>query len=219
MCFSGPLKEGLDLFEYVIFDVDGTILDTERAILKSLQQVLREEGHEYPLDDLRFALGIPGKETLRRLNVSEIERVHPKWSQAVLQFSHEVDVFKDLREVIQTLVEKPVRTGIVTSKTKQELIDEFEPFELSSFFEHTICADDTEKHKPHPEPLLACLDGLNAPTNEAIYIGDSIYDMQCANQAGVKFALALWGAKQTEGFESADYVLREPNDILSLIKV
>lgn len=207
------------MFEYVIFDVDGTILDTERAILKSLQQVLQEEGQEYQLDDLRFALGIPGKETLRRLNVSDIERVHPRWSQAVLEFSQEVEVFKDLREVIQTLSESPVKTGIVTSKTKQELIDEFEPFELSSFFEHTICADDTKNHKPDPEPLLVCLDGLNAPKNEAIYIGDSIYDMQCANRAGVKFALALWGAKQTKGFESADYVLKEPNDILSLIKV
>lgn len=203
----------------MIFDVDGTILDTEKAILKSLQKVLKEEGKDYQLEDLRFALGIPGIETLKKLNVTDLERVHPKWSETVLEFSHEVSVFQDLENVIKTLSESPVRTGIVTSKTKQELIDEFEPFGLSSFFEYTICASDTEKHKPHPEPLLACLDGLNANQDETIYIGDSIYDMQCAKSAGVKFALALWGSKTTEGFESVEFVLKEPKAILDLIKI
>lgn len=207
------------MFKYVIFDVDGTILDTEKAILKSLQKVLKEEGKDYQLEDLRFALGIPGIETLKKLNVTDLERVHPKWSETVIEFSHEVSVFQDLENVIKTLSESPVRTGIVTSKTKQELIDEFEPFGLSSFFEYTICASDTEKHKPHPEPLLACLDGLNANQDETIYIGDSIYDMQCAKSAGVKFALALWGSKTTEGFESAEFVLKEPKAILDLIKI
>lgn len=203
----------------MIFDVDGTILDTEKAILKSLQKVLKEEGKDYQLEDLRFALGIPGIETLKKLNVTDLERVHPMCSETVLEFSHEVSVFQDLENVIKTLSESPVRTGIVTSKTKQELIDEFEPFGLSSFFEYTICASDTEKHKPHPEPLLACLDGLNANQDETIYIGDSIYDMQCAKNAGVKFALALWGSKTTEGFESAEFVLKEPKAILDLIKI
>ncbi|MFE6169584.1 HAD family hydrolase [Viridibacillus arvi] len=205
------------MFKCVIFDVDGTILDTEKAILKSLQKVLREEGKDYQLEDLRFALGIPGKETLRILNVIDVERVHPKWAQSVLEFPQEVQMFKDIKEIIKVLSESPIRTGIVTSKTKQELINEFEPFGLSSFFEHTICVDDTENHKPHPEPLLVCLEGLNATKNEAIYIGDSIYDMQCANSAGVKFALALWGSKTTKGFESADYVLNAPKDILNII--
>jgi len=205
------------LFKYIIFDVDGTILDTEKSILKSLQNVLKEEGKDYELEDLRFALGIPGIETLKRLNVTDLERVHTMWSKTVLEYSYEVSVFQDLEDIIKTLSMSSVRTGIVTSKTKQELIDEFEPFGLSTFFEYTICASDTKKHKPHPEPLLACLDGLNAKQDETIYIGDSIYDMQCAKSAGVKFALALWGSKTTEGFESADYILNKPQDILNLM--
>ena len=207
------------MFKYVIFDVDGTILDTEKAILLSLQKVLKEESEDYQLEDLKFALGIPGKETLRRLNIIDVERVHPKWSETVLEFSHEVSIFQDLENIIKALSERPVRTGIVTSKTKQELVDEFEPFGLNPFFEYTISADDTEKHKPHPDPLLACLEGLDANKDETVYIGDSIYDMQCAHSAGVKFALALWGSKKTEGFESADFVLTEPRDILDLVKM
>ena len=69
----------------LIFDVDGTILDTEKAILKSLQRILKEElDLEYTLDALDFALGIPGKEALKKLNVPNIDVIHAKWSKAVL---------------------------------------------------------------------------------------------------------------------------------------
>ncbi|MCT6816007.1 MAG: HAD family hydrolase, partial [Lysinibacillus fusiformis] len=62
------------MLQAIIFDVDGTILDTEQAILQSLQRTLREEtAKEYALDELRFALGIPGKDTLQQLNVDNIE--------------------------------------------------------------------------------------------------------------------------------------------------
>lgn len=209
---------GFIMISSLVFDVDGTILDTEKAILKSLQKVLKEElKKDYELQDLRFALGIPGKETLKKLNVQNIDVVHPKWSESVLDFSHEVSVFEELEDVIKELSLSKLKLGIVTSKTKQELIDEFEPFGLSGHFEHTVCACDTDKHKPHPEPLFACLQQLDVPNHEAIYIGDSIYDMQCAKSAGVKFALALWGSKTKEGFEKADYVLNTPKDILDLI--
>ncbi|MBU5254095.1 HAD family hydrolase [Lysinibacillus capsici] len=203
----------------IIFDVDGTILDTEQAILQSLQRTLRKETQkDYPFEALRFALGIPGKDALQRLNVDDIEAVHQKWSAAVLDFSHEVAVFESLEEVIQHLATKPLQLGIVTSKTAQEVVDEFEPFGLSEYFQHIVSASDTEKHKPHPEPLLKCLDALQVAPEEAIYIGDSIYDFQCAKQAGAKFALAHWGAKSTIGFEEADYVFYEPKDILAIVK-
>lgn len=203
----------------IIFDVDGTILDTEQAILQSLQRTLRKETQkDYPFEALRFALGIPGKDALQRLNVDDIEAVHQKWSAAVLDFSHEVAVFKSLEEVIQHLATKPLQLGIVTSKTAQEVEDEFEPFGLSEYFQHIVSASDTVKHKPNPEPLLKCLDALQVAPEEAIYIGDSIYDFQCAKQAGAKFALAHWGAKSTIGFEEADYVFYEPKDILAIVK-
>lgn len=205
------------MFNYLIFDVDGTILNTEEAILKSLQKVLASEGRNYRTEELRFALGIPGKETLRRLNLIDIERIHLKWSKSVLDFSKDVSVFDGLEEVLKVLSSRSIKMGIVTSKTHQELENEFDPFGLNSFFNYTINADDTEKHKPHPAPLLECLNGLGATQRDSIYIGDSIYDMECAKRAGVRFALALWGAKTTEQFESADYILKEPKDILTLI--
>ncbi|KOY83456.1 HAD family hydrolase [Lysinibacillus macroides] len=207
------------MLKAIIFDVDGTILDTEQAILQSLQRTLQQEQQgTYSFDELRFALGIPGKVALQRLQVREIEAVHQKWCAAMLDFSHEVAVFAELKPVIQTLVTKPLQLGIVTSKTRQEIVDEFDPFSLSHYFRQVISASDTKKHKPHPDPLLKCLDLLEVAPKDAIYIGDSKYDLQCAKQAGAKFALALWGAKTTNGFEGADFILQRPEEILQLIE-
>ncbi|WP_042351534.1 HAD family hydrolase [Bacillus massiliigorillae] len=207
------------MFTTIIFDVDGTIIDTEEAILKSLQRTLKEElNMEYAKEELTFALGIPGKETLKRLNVVEIDRILSIWSQAMLAFVDDVKVFEQMEEVIKQLVSKQTKLGIVTSKTNQEMTDEFEQYGLHDHFAEIITASHTEKHKPHPEPLLACMEKLDVQRDHVIYIGDSIYDLQCAKGAGVKFALALWGSKTETGFEEADYVLREPKDILKLIQ-
>ena len=149
--------------------------------------------------------------------MTDVERIHLNWAKTVLDFSDEVNVFHGLEEMLKVLSNKRVEMGIVTSKTHQELKYEFDPFGLSPFFQYIINANDTEKHKPHPDPLLACLEGLAAPRRDAVYIGDSIYDMQCAKSAGVKFALALWGARSVERFESPDYILKKPEDILTLI--
>ncbi|WP_459503320.1 HAD family hydrolase [Bacillus sp. C1] len=202
----------------IIFDIDGTILDTEKAVLYSLQKTLQEEGMQYSLEELRFALGIPGIITLQKLGVKNIGDAHQKWIQNMIGFQNEVVVFEGIEEVISEVATSRFQTGIVTSKTRQEFIDSFEPFGLRVHIEHSICVEDTSKHKPHPEPLLECLKRLNIHAEEAIYIGDSVYDLQCAKQAGTKFGLALWGAKTTTGFEEADYVFEIPHEILSVVK-
>ena len=88
----------------IIFDVDGTILDTEKAILQSLQRTLREETQkDYPFEALRFTLGIPGKDALQRLNVDDVEAVHQKWSAAVLDFHMKWLFSKVQRKLFSTL--------------------------------------------------------------------------------------------------------------------
>jgi HAD superfamily hydrolase (TIGR01549 family) len=206
------------MYKHFIFDVDGTILDTEAVILKSLQQVLAAEGLDYSFEELRFVLGIPGKEALHRLKLTETDQIHAQWINLMSAYSHEVDLFHGLEETLQALDKSSVTLGIVTSKTRQEVEDEFKPYGLNPLFQSIISADDTERHKPHPDPLLACLADLEASPHETIYIGDSIYDLQSAKEAEVAFALALWGSKTTDQFAAADYILETPTDVLALLE-
>lgn len=107
--------------------------------------------------------------------------------------------------------------GVVTSKTNQSMKTEFEPYGLSDYFATVVTASHTEKHKPNPDPINLALELSGAKKAQAIYIGDSIYDMQSAHAAGIDFALAKWGAKENTEFAEADIILAEPNDLLKYV--
>lgn len=205
------------MYKCLIFDIDGTIIDTEKAVISSLQKLLKAEtGIDYPADELSFVLGIPGSVSLKQLNIVDTEKACEKWNNYMKEFYNDIRVFPDLEEIIKHLNDLKIKTGIVTSKTKQELIDDFNPFGLHDYFNYIVCADDTNKHKPHPEPILKCLEISKTSPSEAIYIGDTSYDMQCAQSAGVDFALALWGTKDSN--LNAKIRLNHPKEILDIVK-
>lgn len=205
------------MFKCVVFDVDGTLVDTGEAIIASLQKVLREDlGQEYEPAELAFAFGIPGAVTLSRLGVKNIDASLDKWLKYMSEFSDTVKVFEGIADCLSLIRERNVKLGIVTSKTWNEFNCDFVPLGLREYFDYVVCADDTQKHKPYPEPLLKLLQLSGLKPEDIIYIGDTKYDMECAKGAGVSFGLALWGAKSTEGFE-AYCVLNKPCDILDFI--
>nr|WP_243429334.1 HAD-IA family hydrolase [Defluviitalea raffinosedens] len=114
------------------------------------------------------------------------------------------------------LNEMKILTSIVTSKTKEEFVNDFLPLRLNDYFKFVVCSDDTEKHKPNPDPILHFLKQSGADQSKSLYIGDTKYDMECALGAGVDFALALWGAKSSTGID-ANYILEHPKQILELL--
>ncbi|WP_213421341.1 HAD family hydrolase [Bhargavaea massiliensis] len=205
------------MYKTIIFDVDGTLIDTEKAVLGSLQKMLKEEyGKQMPLEELTFVLGIPGSSSLPQLGIGDINHANQRWNHFMKDFYQEIKVFDGMKEVLGTLEDRDLVLGIVTSKTNQEIIDDFEPFGLSGYMTHTVSADDTEKHKPDPDPLLKFLEISGADPKTAIYIGDTVYDYACARDAGIDFGLALWGCKNSEGI-SATYNFEKPQDVIRLL--
>lgn len=200
------------MYTTFIFDLDGTIIDSEQIGLKALQNTLRAQGIEKEIGELRFALGIPGLRTLEILNIADIPTTLESWAAREKPFMKNVPIFPDMLEVITQLPKK----GIVTSQTREELQSGFYHLGIEHHFQAIVSADDTIKHKPNPDPLEFGLHLMGCRPEETIYIGDSIYDLRCANAAGVDFGLALWGAKSRSEFEHAQYIFEKPKDILTL---
>jgi HAD superfamily hydrolase (TIGR01549 family) len=207
------------MYNCIIFDIDGTLLDTEIAVLSSLQKLVFEElNKNLNFDELRLALGIPGEVTLNKLGITNILDCNVKWNKYLKEYFHHVKLFDDIKDTLIKLNEIGIFIGIVTSETKEEFLNYFVPFDLNNYFKLVVCADDTEKHKPNPDPILKFIDLSGADKSKTIYIGDTIYDKDCAFSAGIDFALALWGAKSSIGIY-ANYILENPRQVLELIKV
>lgn len=205
------------MYTTVIFDIDGTLINTEEAVLGSLQKLLKQYyGLEMDRKELRFALGIPGAESLRQLGIEYIELANRQWNLFMEDYRHTIHVFEGIQQLLTDLREHSLVTGVVTSKTYQEFLDDFLPFGLVHDLTYAICADDTTRHKPHPEPMLKFLETAKTSAETSLYIGDTIYDYECARDAGVDFGLALWGCGQPEAIP-AKYKFEHPRDILALL--
>lgn len=207
------------MYKSVIFDVDGTLIDTEEVILTALQRVVKEELNEdKKLDELAFYFGLTDDITYDGLGIKNAERATDKWRKYIKDNSQLIKVYKDMEQTLKRLYDLNIYTGIVTSRTEQELINDLYPLKLQEYVKTIISADETEKHKPDPEPILKFIEVSKIDPSSAIYIGDTIYDMKCAKSAGIDFALALWGAKTTDGIDKASYMLEKPSDILNIVK-
>lgn len=205
------------MIECVIFDVDGTLLDTEKEIIESLQRIVKEElGQEPAKEELTFSLGIPGSVALERLGIKNVEEVCERWDSYAAEEVKEFILYSGMEETLAELRQRGVQVGVVTSRSKAEVNNAFAPLGLMKYMEHIVCCDDTTKYKPDPEPILKYLELSSIDPLNVLYIGDTIYDKECAQGAGVKFALALWGAKYPEKI-GGDYLLELPSDILNLL--
>ncbi|MDO3408593.1 HAD family hydrolase [Saccharibacillus sp. CPCC 101409] len=206
------------MYETYIFDIDGTLTDTEAAALRSLQKMMKVRFNQnIPLDELAFVLGIPGVVALPGLGIMELEPENGPCSTYMQDYRRAIHVFDGIQKLLSTLQERSLTSGVVTSKSYQKFRTGFGSFGLNPNLPHIVCADDTKLHKPNPEPLLKFLQISGARAESSIYIGDTRCDYECARNAGIDFGLALWSCKQPH-LIPAKYTFEHPQDVLAFVK-
>lgn len=204
-------------YKHIIFDIDGTMLDSAYADLTSLQRVVSElHNISYPISDLYFALGIPGKVALKQLGVKDVLTANRLWNSYMKELSHTMKLFDDIEELLFELRQKGIRLGIITSKNKKEFHNDFTPFGINIYFDTIITVEDSIAPKPSAEPMLAYLNKTGVSPQEVIYVGDTCYDSECAANCGVDFGLAIWGCHSAESI-SATYYFETPMDVLNTL--
>lgn len=202
-------------YKHIVFDVDGTLLDTEYAVLHSLQDTISHYlNKQIPMEELNFALGIPGENALLELGIEDVKDACKFWNVRMHEYLHHIRLFDGISEMLELLHEKGLKLGIVTSKTKEEYENDFVPYGVDRYFDTVICVEDTPNHKPHPDPLFAYLERNDVSADEVIYIGDTEYDCQCARSAGVDFGLALWGCCKPDDIK-CKYKFSDPSIVLN----
>ncbi len=198
-------------YNHIVFDIDGTLIDTEYAVLHSLQETIRVlSGRERPCSELKFALGITGIDALKKLEIKDISYAIELWNQNMCKYTDTIKVFDGIPGLLKNLLRLDCEMGIVTSKTREEFTHDFCQFGISHYFKTIICADDTQEHKPNAAPLLKYIELSKTDPRKVLYIGDSKYDSKCAENAGIDFALAVWGSHNKH--IKANYFLERPED-------
>jgi HAD superfamily hydrolase (TIGR01549 family) len=204
------------MYNCIIFDVDGTMIVNEEAVFSSYQKAIFDEfGRYFTPEEVKRAYSVPTLEALKRLGFKNIEEAEQKYHRYLMEAFKHVEPYPGIIDVLEYLKQKGIVLGVVTSRNKSEVTRDVCFQGLVKYFDYVVCASDTDKHKPDPEPLVMLLQRADCEPGKAIYIGDTLFDYKCARDAGVDFALACWGAKSREGIE-AKYFLEAPGEILNI---
>jgi len=210
-------------FPVVLFDLDGTLIDSGPIILASMQHATRTVlGREIAYEELAATVGGQGLVSqMRALDPDRVEELVEVYKEHNDPLHETLEAFDDFLDLLPRLRDEGRRLGIVTAKrhrTVRLALDRFP--ELAEQFEVVVGYEDTERHKPEPDPVLLALDRLGAAPAEAAYVGDSPFDIQAAKAAGT-FAVAVgWGGIHADERlleEEPDAFVREPAELLDVL--
>jgi len=209
--------------ETVLFDLDGTLIDSVRLILDSYHHTLAAHGLPARTDeDWLRGVGTP-------LQVQFAEWGHdPATLDALIATYREynlanhdrmVTVYPGVVAAVEAIRAAGLRTGLVTSKNRKGALRGLALVKLERMMDVLVCADEVTRPKPHPEPVEKAIALLGADPDTTVYVGDSIHDMHSGRAAGVRTAAVLWGPFSRSHLEDAipDYWLETPADLVALI--
>jgi pyrophosphatase PpaX len=208
-------------FPVVLFDLDGTLVDSGAIILASMRHATKTVlSREISDADLMAAVGGPRLEEQMRVfapeRVDELVRVYREHNEPL----HDVlEPCTGMEAVVLELSREGRRLGVVSAKRRATVELAFAQVPIGHFFEVVVGGDDTERQKPDPAPLLYALDRLGARAEEAAYVGDSPYDMQSARAAGLYAVGVSWGGiHRREALEAdADVIVDTPEELLAVL--
>ncbi|MGQ9532335.1 MAG: HAD-IA family hydrolase [Desulfotomaculales bacterium] len=186
-------------FNTVLFDLDGTLVDSIPLIFRTYRRVFAALGLPWDPGAVAAQIGIPLKVISRKFAGERAEEFYRLY-QRYYHEEHDrlTRLFPGTKEALRELRRHGVRLGLVTSKTAAVTRRTLAFTGLESFMEAVVTVDDVRQPKPEAEPVLKALALLESTPDRALYVGDSCHDMVAGRRAGTAVAGVTWGLARRE---------------------
>ncbi|MGQ0562131.1 MAG: HAD family hydrolase [Gemmatimonadota bacterium] len=211
----------------VLWDLDGTLISTRRLYLEAYRRALAPYIGRVLTDE--EILGYRSRSEIQFLKSQARDQFDACMREFQQYYSelHESlfgGVYPGVRQALAEIRRRGLLMGIVTGKSRSSYEVGLTTAELGQF-DVLVMADDVEEPKPHPGGIAAAIQTLGVSAEEVVYVGDSITDMEAAQQAGTAAAAALWSRAEPErgrfvtrlSASTGVHLLDEPADVLSLL--
>ena len=209
-------------FPVVLFDLDGTLIDSGAIILASMRHAAEEVlGAAPPDEELMAAVGGPGLESqMYALAPDRVEELITVYRAHNEPLHDSLACCDGMDDVLVRFKDEGRRLGIVTAKRRATVELAFATVPLGHLFETIVGGDETERHKPAPEPLLLALERLGARPDETAYVGDAPFDVRAAKAAGIHSVAVTWGGihpRERLEREEPDAVVDTAQELLDVL--
>ena len=217
-------ERGIDT---VVFDFDGTIMDTNKVIMLSWQYTYNKlRGHDGDEEFILSTFGEPLEYSMSHMfpevPVDEAVAVYRSYHRS--NFGSLIELFPGAKEMVAKVKAQGYKTGLATSRVHKTTMQGLEKFGLKEYFDAIVTVEEVTKSKPDPEFLMVTLDRLGSVPEKTVMLGDTRFDILCARNAGATSVLVGWSAalagKKIEDFapgEAPDYIIQKPEDLFDII--
>lgn len=211
-------------YKNYLFDLDGTLIDTLELILECFRHSLHYAARlKIPEEEIRMGVGLPLMEQfksylghLEGIDYDDVMREHMDFQ--LKNWQGKVFAYEGVKTVLEQLKTNRARLAVVTSRRIKTATLYTKELGLFDYFEFFTTPESTNLHKPDPTPALYALNRLRADPRDTLFIGDSIFDIECGAMAGTDTAFVKWSHDQeiAISFErQPTYMLKHPQDILA----
>jgi pyrophosphatase PpaX len=209
-------------YPIVLFDLDGTVIDSGAIILASMRHAVREVlGVEPPDDELMAAVGGPGLEAqMRAFAPDRVEELVTVYRAHNYPLHQQLACCEGMDGVLVRLKDEGHRLGIVTAKRRETAELAFATVPIAHLFETVVGGDETKRQKPEPDPLLLAAERMGADADECAYVGDSPFDVRAAKAAGMHAVAVTWGGIHARGkleSEEPDAIVDSAEELLAVL--
>lgn len=206
----------------ILFDLDGTLLDTNELIQKSFEYTFEYFGYSFTKEEILQFNGPPLMETFSKVNpdlAEEMVKVYRKHNHE----NHEkyVKLFPNVKETLDVLKENGKKLAIVTAKMRSGVELGLQLTKIKQYFDAIVTIDDVKNPKPHPEPVLKAMSELNGEKDESIMVGDNYHDIESGKNAGIKTVGVAWSVKGEDYLRQfkPTYMIDDMKDLIPIVGV
>ncbi|MEV5341923.1 HAD family hydrolase [Streptomyces sp. NPDC052676] len=205
-----------------VFDVDGTLVDTNHLHVTAWWEAFRQAGHRVPMHAVHRSVGLPSGDLIARLLGEDRDKERDGELSAAHkalygQFFDRLPALPDAGNLLRRLHEDGWKVVLATSASGTELSALRRALDADEAITATASAEDVEAGKPSPEPVRHALELAGVPAERAVFVGDTVWDMRAGSRAGVRCVGLLCGGIPRADLEKAgaDAVYDDPADLLA----
>ncbi|MET7854326.1 HAD family hydrolase [Streptomyces avermitilis] len=207
-----------------VFDVDGTLVDTNHLHVTTWWEAFRQAGHQVPMHDIHRSVGLSSQDLIAHLlgedrDQDEVDALSAAHKTLYGTYFDRLPPLRDAGRLLKRLDDDGWTVVLATSAGGSELSALRRAIDADDAIKATASADDVSAGKPAPEPVEHALDVVGIPPERAVLVGDTVWDMRAGSRAGVTCVGVLCGGIPRAALveAGADAIYRDPEHLLALL--